>query len=169
MKKLIILITLVLLYGASSKVYRHFYPEMIPEGLYSTVASHDSSCVGKSKCVIFYLAPWCPACKGTLPFMKDFAQQLPEYDAGIQVVIGLADDKRVQDMAKSVPFPITHDADRTIAQGLDIGPIPAIFLTNAEGEILKREQFTRWNAPISVSTELFITKILKLKKVVAAE
>src|SRR5438552_410846 len=57
-------------------------------------------CFGKQRCVIEYVAPWCPACRGSIGFSNALYRKLTTSTAvGMKIVVGMADREKLKEMA----------------------------------------------------------------------
>lgn len=160
MKKIIIyaLLGLFSYYGFKALTMESVSPETM-----SAMSADDSQCANKSHCVIFYLAPWCPSCKTALRYLDTFSEVLPEYDAGLKIIIGMDSADKLERMADQIASPVIYDLDKKYVTEFEINRVPRVVLINQNGTILKQENFLYWRTNKTDSVRKYITEILELE------
>ncbi|RKX90728.1 MAG: hypothetical protein DRP59_09350 [Spirochaetes bacterium] len=98
----------------------------------------------KGKTVILnFWATWCPPCRGELPLLTSFAENLP---AGT-VLLGVnatSSEKSIETVKafaenKEINFPVLFDSDGKIAAAYSIKTLPTTIIISNEGNITRRK------------------------------
>lgn len=145
-------------YGFKSLTTESVSPEM-----FTAMSTSDSQCTNKSYCVIFYLAPWCPSCKKALHYLDIFSEVLPEYDAGLKIIIGMDSPDKLERMADQFSSPVIYDLDKQYVTEFEINRVPRVILIDQNGTILKQEDFIYWRTNKTDSVRKYISEILELE------
>lgn len=96
-----------------------------------------SECEGKKQCVIVFKAPWCGACRATIPFVKTLREMAKkEGDFGVQVVIGLDSEAGIKSMTQMVGEPVHADPEGSLFHSLGGGGVPRWGVIDEKGNIL---------------------------------
>ncbi len=99
-------------------------------------------CQGYETCVLVYVAPWCSACRQSIPVIESFQERLEESEIGFAVVIGSDSQKALEEMGKGFSAEIYYDPKHIVPELLDFKIIPAWFKLNREGKILEEASGT---------------------------
>lgn len=95
-------------------------------------------CLGQAQCVTVYMAPWCPHCHASIPFINDLRKWAEENShTGIRVIVGDDQPERLEEMAKEVGGTVFLDRDRKFKQTMRFNPVPTWWVTDSDGEIKK--------------------------------
>jgi len=100
------------------------------------------SCQSQSKCLIVYMAPWCPAClqfKSQLfpEFLKTIISKKEEKNIGLKIIIGRDSLDKVQKMGASLGQTYTEDSSGKYYNDLGIKGVPAFLVLRSDGKIIK--------------------------------
>ncbi|MDQ2069015.1 TlpA family protein disulfide reductase [Natronospira bacteriovora] len=56
---------------------------------FTASADAEHPCIGTERCVLVYMAPWCPHCNGSIPLVRKVREQLnANDDTGMMVIVG---------------------------------------------------------------------------------
>ena len=96
-------------------------------------------CSGKQRCVLVYVAPWCPACKVAIGFIKQLREYLSRANkVGLQVVVGLDKEESLRNMAESIGGVVYIDREGRMKRAAGIGGIPSWVVWNWERKVVAR-------------------------------
>lgn len=119
-----------------------FHPEA--QGLIPTkdLLSSGDPCKGKPKCLIVYVAPWCPGSRHVHQSILSTAaiwQSSPEF--GVRLISGADKPEAVRSMA-STSGKYGYFTDKTtFYKTLNVNHYPAVFLVETEsGKVLKHDR-----------------------------
>lgn len=134
---------IILLVGAYwfSNNYRNFFPGSVQVDIFEAAGSYEGSCADKSKCMVLYLAPWCPHCRDSIPAIKSLVKEVARYDAGILVIVGSDKPEKIRQTATSIPIPVIQDEDRIYSKMLNIQFFPQVVLIDGSGNIKRSGNF----------------------------
>lgn len=94
-----------------------------------------SGCV-TDKCLIIYIAPWCPTCQKITPTIISLVDELKNEDITVTVVVGKDKYKRVVAYANKFPFPVLTDANGSYFKKAGLEGVPYFAVTNSKGDVL---------------------------------
>jgi thiol-disulfide isomerase/thioredoxin len=96
------------------------------------------SCASAERCVIVYLASWCPTCKKSVPLVKELRSYINGSDGkvGLRVVIGRGDEAESREYGRSTGGTFLLDDTDAIFSALKGRVVPSWWVLNAQGEIL---------------------------------
>lgn len=88
----------------------------------------------QDKCLLVYVAPWCPSCKSLTPMINNLVSSVN--DDGIQatVVIGNDDMREVLDYSKRYDAPILADASGAFFDQIGAKGVPYFVVTDSAGK-----------------------------------
>jgi thiol-disulfide isomerase/thioredoxin len=99
-------------------------------------------CFKKEKCVVVYLAPWCPACNASVETLKEMNRLWnandSKYTRGIKVLVGQDTMVKCQEKADSIGTFAQIDSDDKFSKLYGISGYPTWFVFDANGKELKR-------------------------------
>jgi thiol-disulfide isomerase/thioredoxin len=101
----------------------------------STDIVGGSSCLAE-KCLIVYVAPWCPSCKRVMPTLISLVDELKKDGMTAKVVVGYDSPEKIAAYAKNFPFPVLTDANASYYKEAGLVGVPSFFVINSTGEIL---------------------------------
>ncbi len=124
----------------------------------------EDSCASRSRCIIVYMAPWCPVCHASLPFVKDLRESLrANKDVGFKIIVGDDDKRRTEEMADEIEGLVFLDPDQRFKTALGVYAVPTWIVLDRERRVLKRRSE---GAPIGGDREsridMFLTQRLGL-------
>ena len=94
-------------------------------------------CAGKRRCLVAMLAPWCPACHASIPFMRSVrALAARSRDLGVQVVIGSGDFGQLDEMGRDVGGPVYLDVDGELEAGMRGMGMPRWSVIDADRKVV---------------------------------
>jgi thiol-disulfide isomerase/thioredoxin len=97
----------------------------------------DDPCAGRERCVFVYMAPWCPACKQTMPIVNQLREAWKEQDhPGLMVVIGNGKTDQLESMAKQVGAPVYLDKEDKFMRATGVRHFPYFIVVDDKKNIL---------------------------------
>ncbi len=101
---------------------------------------HDEACKNNRPCLIVFLATWCPACHGAIPFIKGLKGYMTQnQSAGLKIVIGGGDTSDKEEMAKQIGGNVYFDNDDEFARRMGGGSVPHLWVVDGKGMVVKSE------------------------------
>ncbi|MCP4325788.1 MAG: redoxin family protein [Alteromonadales bacterium] len=88
------------------------------------------------KCLIVYVAPWCPTCNQITPTIISLVDEIEKEGISVKVIVGKDNPKRVDAYAKKFPFPVLTDANGSYFKEAKLVGVPYFAVTNSNGEVL---------------------------------
>jgi len=136
-KGIIIIFTLVLFFVITR-------PSTLPSGVLSvydrnaSVQSADTvggACITE-KCLIVYIAPWCPTCRRITPTIIALVSEMEKEGITVTLVVGKDKPKNIIAYANKFPFPVLTDANGSYFSKAELIGVPYFAVTNRKGEVL---------------------------------
>jgi thiol-disulfide isomerase/thioredoxin len=144
----VVVIAVVLVVAGISRLVRNtVFPSVYALQPSETHASATHPCLMKSRCVVVYLAPWCPYCNRSIGTIQELRAQWKDRDVGILPVIGRDTVAEIQAMAARVGEGSYVDLDASFFKKTGVQGVPAWFLINDQGKLLKTFLGAPGNAP----------------------
>ncbi|MGF1689374.1 redoxin domain-containing protein [Photobacterium japonica] len=120
-------------------------PTTLPE---ETLSVHDTNASFKrsdyvgggcitEKCLVIYLAPWCPTCQKITPTIISLVSDMEKEGVTVTVVVGKDQQDRITAYANKFPFPVLTDANGTFFTKAKLVGVPYFAVTNSKGNVLK--------------------------------
>ncbi len=78
----------------------------------------------KERCLMVYVAPWCPQCRRAHQVILEAADQLQAQGIETTVVVGLDERAELEAYARDFPFPVYIDTDRKFYDQLSTRGVP---------------------------------------------
>lgn len=128
----------LLAYNERHKIRNFFDPPNIPTSVVQT-----PQCLGKKKCGVIYMAPWCPACNSMIPQLKVLLDRSQNHqDFGIQVIVGngksmIDNQMKAQEIGEKV---ITDDENGTFAKNLNVTYFPTLFVLDQSAKVIAKDR-----------------------------
>ena len=92
-------------------------------------------CLTKEKCVIVYMAPWCPFCQRTIPIVQEMVEHYKDSgEVGVKVIIGNDGRGKLEDMAEKVGTNTFLDPDGTLWNAVGAKGVPHWFVLDSTGK-----------------------------------
>lgn len=88
----------------------------------------------QEKCLVVYVAPWCPSCKSLTPMINDLVSDLQRDGIKATVVIGKDSMKNVLDYSKRYKVPILADASGGFFSEMGAKGVPYFAVSNKHGK-----------------------------------
>ena len=105
--------------------------------LLSSTGSSVDSCKGKQRCVAIYMAPWCSACRASIPLVNRMQEKLSGKDkVGMKVIIGRDRKDKIIDYGKSVGGEVYYDFADKFGYKHKIKSVPTWMLLDGEDRTL---------------------------------
>ena len=109
-----------------------------------TIDLDSHPCMGRTRCLVVYLAPWCGACrqaKSFVPYIRDVISN--HEDAGFMVVVGKGwgNFKGGYDMARDIGGRVYIDAEASYWRVLrkEVKAVPAWVLFDGVGDVVETQ------------------------------
>lgn len=88
------------------------------------------------KCLIVYLAPWCPTCQKITATIISLASEMEKEGMTVTVVVGKDKLQKITAYANRFPFPVLTDANGSYFTKAEMVAVPYLAVTNSKGEVL---------------------------------
>ena len=86
------------------------------------------------KCLIVYVAPWCPSCKSLTPMINSLVSELGREGVNTTIVIGKDSMKNVLDYSKRYDMAILADANGRFFKSIGAKGVPYFAVTDTNGK-----------------------------------
>ena len=94
-------------------------------------------CTGKERCLVAYLATWCPACHGSLGFVSGIRNAVSANPrAGVKIVVGGGDESEIRAMASQIGGTVFMDTEGQFAGALGGFAVPHWWVVDKQGMAL---------------------------------
>ena len=108
-----------------------------------STSTDDHPCLNRSRCLVLYMAPWCPACRQTKRFVPYVREAMAGQDAGLVVVVGKAwgNFNGGYDMARDIGGQVYIEKDSRYWNELraEINAVPAWVTFRSDGSVVEKE------------------------------
>jgi len=106
------------------------------------LASGDHNCKGTEKCVLVYVAPWCPGCKQLKPhFLRAIKQgRSASRKLGFRVVVGQGTPEQNREEAASFGPSAAVDADGSLKTAYGVSGYPSFLLVDQNQKLIAEGQ-----------------------------
>jgi hypothetical protein len=96
-------------------------------------------CAYKLRCVVVFLAPWCPSCQGSVPFLNDMRKRFDqEGKVGVKVIVGMDSEEKLTSMAKKIGGEVFLDSNKEFSRSAGVRGVPAWWVVDDKKRILAR-------------------------------
>jgi hypothetical protein len=96
-------------------------------------------CLAKDYCIVTFLAPWCPACHGSLPFLLDLRSRASQQsNVGMKIIVGYDSQENLIKMANKIGGLVLLDENEAFVRGVGRTPVPAWWVIDKAGSILSK-------------------------------
>lgn len=100
--------------------------------------SDADPCVGRDRCIVVYLAPWCSACRRSLDTLRQVDEMFgDDPEVGLLVFVGSAPRGDVEAMAAQIEGPVFVDPDAVLWEQLGVEGYPHWFTLDGRRQILQ--------------------------------
>ena len=119
-----------------------FSPKVLSDtNLKTAYGSVKQLCLEHETCMVFYVAPWCPACKSAsskILGIRQYIQNNPDISSrvGVEVIVGLSAQRELVSFAAQFGSNVFLDEDGIIYRDIGVRGVPAVFSMKQSGEIL---------------------------------
>lgn len=120
-------------------VIRHFhlFPQTAPKVVLESNSQESDPCFQKKRCLIVYVAPWCGACQGEVPFLGDVQKFVNSHpNVGFKVYVGADEVGNLRRFASTIHAATFIDSDSSVGKGLGVHAFPSFFWLNEKGKII---------------------------------
>ncbi len=119
-------------------------------------------CAQKRKCVVYYMAPWCPVCEATLPTALAISKIWTDAPVasvnGLRILVGNDKPAKSEALAKKIGWLASTDAGDKFSRQYQVTSFPTWIVFDAKGlEVLRVSAGIR-----PEQAQLFIQQGLKL-------
>jgi len=155
----------LILAAVAALFYFYLRPQKIhTQNLFLTPAKANTAggktCFDKPKCIVVYLAPWCPHCTRTAGLAKELvAQFTSSSDVGMMAFVGMDQPEANEKFAASIGDYSFVDNDGEVRKEFKVRGVPSWFVMNDRGKVLKK--FSGSPNPATVAS---ISYLLELEK-----
>jgi thiol-disulfide isomerase/thioredoxin len=116
-----------------------FGPRQLPPTAELSGSVSSDPCAGRERCIVVYVAPWCPACEGALPFFNFLYRKVQATDrVGMKVIIGADEQSKLVRMSGKFRAPTFFDEDGSFSRAAGVRAYPSVWVTDGEGGVLRR-------------------------------
>ncbi len=99
-----------------------------------------ASCTGKPKCLIVLVAPWCPACHGSIPIIQAIRDNFTtNKDVGIQIISAMDSEDQLITMAEEIGGAVYLDTNREFSIAVGRVGVPAWWLIDEKRAVIKHD------------------------------
>lgn len=95
--------------------------------------SVDGACES-DKCLVVYVAPWCPACKSLTPMIEELSNQLKKEGIQASIVIGKDSMDNVLEYSKHFNQEVLIDSSGRYFNEISAKGVPYFAVTNQSGK-----------------------------------
>ena len=107
--------------------------------LYADGAQTRQQLVGgpctRARCLIVYVAPWCPYCRAAQPMLRQLREALEKDGIPMQVVVGMDKPPALEAYARALELPALLDIGGVLKQHVKIKGVPYFIVTDERGRI----------------------------------
>ena len=137
----------IFIIGTVLYVSRHQVISLLNARTVPATLTQTSECLGKKKCGIIYLAPWCPACNSIIPQLKIMLKNAESHpDFGLKIIVGrgrAAGDNFLK--AKEIGEKVVVDDDGIYASTLNVTYFPTMLVVDGTNKVeLKDQEAMHW-------------------------
>ncbi len=93
-------------------------------------------CFGKGRCLVVYVAPWCPSCQQASALIDALRNRSSNANFGVKIIAGLDEPPALMEYAKTLGPGTYIDYDKQYFRGINGGGVPAWFLLSEGGNVL---------------------------------
>ncbi|WP_087017378.1 peroxiredoxin family protein [Thaumasiovibrio subtropicus] len=112
-------------------------PTLTPEEIALIDVEMKEGVCSQPKCVVVYVAPWCPHCHNRRPTIISLVHALRQEGIPVEVVIGKDSITEVREYARKYPFPVSYDAGGDRYRNMRVPGVPYFRVINASGKSIK--------------------------------
>ncbi|MBP9838947.1 MAG: redoxin family protein [Proteobacteria bacterium] len=140
----------------------------LPEVKLKALNSYASDpCINKERCVIAYLAPWCPSCVASQGFLvKAKNKLLKNNKLGMKIIIGMADEASSMKMASGFDNQVFLDTQSEFSRAVGITSVPTVLIIDDKQTIVDKDLPAHLGGNMSEEEliDVWLTQNLKLAK-----
>ncbi len=108
-------------------------------------------CIGKQRCLIFYAAPWCHACKQSQGIYREIEERFRDHpQVGVKAVVGMANHAECAAYAKDLPGAVYLDAGGALHAKARIEGVPTWLVLDPRRNIVKQQAGTIPDADLHI-------------------
>jgi hypothetical protein len=119
------------------------WPRTLPRTDLVPSKAHPSGldpCLGKARCLVIYMAPWCPTCKGAARVAREaVAGYAGSREVGVQAVVGQDDRGALEEMAVGIGPNSFLDLDGALYRQAGGEGVPVFWVLDEKRHILKKQ------------------------------
>lgn len=137
-----LLIVGILLLVVFASKYLFSVPSIIPNVALKQhgFGYQGSSCTGKPKCLIVLVAPWCPACHGSIPIIQALRDNFStDKEVGIQIISAMDSEDQLVTIAEQIGGVVYLDTNREFSSAVGRVGVPAWWLIDEKRNVLKHD------------------------------
>ena len=104
----------------------------------ASAASSSDPCIGKDRCVVVVVAPWCPACKVAVPIINEMAKRFADSPkVGIKPVVAYDQEANLEKMAKSLTGPVFLDPSGALLRKMGDKGVPYWYVVTSSNRVVE--------------------------------
>jgi len=107
----------------------------LPAAELTTVGGEGDPCAGRARCLVVYLAPWCGACKLSLPLVQNLRSELEPRGVGFRIVVGGAQPAQLRAMAAQLGGRVQLDERGDFARAAGVRSFPSWWLVDERNRV----------------------------------
>lgn len=102
----------------------------------------DDPCHGKERCVLVYMAPWCPACKSLLPQLLNVrdGRWKDSTTRGFKFVVGHGSPEQNREMVKQIGRGAYLDDDKEFSKKMGVRHFPTLYVLDGNGRVIESDR-----------------------------
>jgi hypothetical protein len=132
---------------AIAAIYLFVTPEQAPYGpplklIKISADSQPEICGAKSRCIVAYLAPWCPSCRRELASLMRARSLVKETgnEVGMKIVVGSGRPEEIEQMARRIGGEVFSDPEGVIFDAFGGKYYPSWWIFDSQGNVLKETE-----------------------------
>lgn len=136
----LLIVATFLLYRPAPAIIPKVTLESYPEGI-----SLAEPCPGpalstqKERCIVVYMAPWCPVCEASIPFLQALVKHLAgDTSTGLAITLGNDELENLIASAKKIGSSVRLDVNDEFLQAAAVSSFPTWILLDKEQRVLNR-------------------------------
>lgn len=99
----------------------------------------NDPCLGKAKCVMIFVAPWCGACKQKMPDILR-ARDVANSSTGVRLFATSDEPEKLRELAASMGGQVIVDEDESFQNKWNAHTFPAFYVLDAAGNQLSQDK-----------------------------
>jgi thiol-disulfide isomerase/thioredoxin len=98
-------------------------------------------CSGKQRCLVVYLAPWCPACKSVTPQLLQVRDHWKgSATRGIKFIVGADSDEKNRELALSIGDGAYVDQGDAYRRAMKVSHFPTLWVVDENSKVITADR-----------------------------